>query len=65
MSDFTFHSPHWLWLLGLLPLLWWLRSRRGADVLVVPFAGVALGFAAAWLCRRWLAPTTVTQGAQS
>ncbi|HQF40423.1 MAG TPA: VWA domain-containing protein [Opitutaceae bacterium] len=39
MSDFTFHSPHWLWLLGLLPLLWWLRSRRGADVLVVPFAG--------------------------
>ncbi len=39
MSDFTLHSPHWLWLLGLLPLLWWLRSRRGADVLVVPFAG--------------------------
>ncbi len=39
MSDFTLHSPHWLWLLGVLPLLWWLRSRRGADVLVVPFAG--------------------------
>lgn len=38
-SDFTFHSPGWLLALLVLPLLWWLRSRRGADVLVVPFAG--------------------------
>jgi Ca-activated chloride channel family protein len=39
MSDFTLHSPHWLWLLAVLPLVWWLRSHRGSDVLVVPFAG--------------------------
>jgi Ca-activated chloride channel family protein len=39
MSDFTLHSPLWLLALLLLPALWWLRSRRGADVLVVPFAG--------------------------
>ena len=38
-SDFTFHSPGWLLALLVLPFLWWLRSRRGADVLVVPFAG--------------------------
>jgi Ca-activated chloride channel family protein len=39
MSDFTLHSPHWLWLLAVLPLVWWLRAHRGSDVLVVPFAG--------------------------
>ena len=39
MSDFTLHSPLWLWLLAVLPLVWWLRAHRGSDVLVVPFAG--------------------------
>lgn len=39
MPDFTFQSPLWLCALLALPLLWWLRSRRGTDVLVVPNAG--------------------------
>ena len=39
MPDFTFQSPPWLLALIVLPALWWLRSRRGADVLVVPFSG--------------------------
>jgi Ca-activated chloride channel homolog len=39
MPDFTFQSPLWLLALLVLPALWWLRSRRGADVLVVPFSG--------------------------
>lgn len=39
MPDFTLHSPLWLLVWLALPLLWWMRSRRGADVLVVPYAG--------------------------
>ena len=39
LPDHTLHNPSWLWALLLLPLLWWLRSCRGAAVLVVPFAG--------------------------
>jgi len=37
-GDWTLHDP--LWLLGwlLIPLIAWLRTRRGAPVLVVPFA---------------------------
>lgn len=38
-DGFTFHSPHWLWALLVLPAIWWLRSLRGTPVLVVPFAG--------------------------
>ncbi len=38
-ADFTLHSPLWLLLLAVLPLVWWLRAHRGSDVLVVPFAG--------------------------
>lgn len=37
--DFTLNSPHWLWLLAVLPFIWWLRAHRGSNVLVVPFAG--------------------------
>jgi Ca-activated chloride channel family protein len=38
-SRYTFASPWWLAALALLPLLVWARGRRGAPVLVVPFAG--------------------------
>lgn len=37
--NYTFASPWWLAALALLPLLVWARGRRGAPVLVVPFAG--------------------------
>ncbi len=37
-SNYTFHDPLWLLALLLLPLLVWIRGRRGAPVLVVPFA---------------------------
>lgn len=39
MTDFILHDRLWLLSLLALPLIWWLRSRRGSDVLVVPFAG--------------------------
>lgn len=38
MPGWTFHDPLWLWLLASLPLLMWLRRRRGVTVLVVPEA---------------------------
>ena len=38
MKDYTFHDPLWLLALLILPLLIWVRGRRGAPVLVVPFA---------------------------
>lgn len=38
MKDYTFHDPWWLLALLILPLLIWVRGRRGAPVLVVPFA---------------------------
>ncbi|MEM9398982.1 MAG: VWA domain-containing protein [Verrucomicrobiota bacterium] len=38
MEEWILKDPHWLWLLVILPLLWWLRSRGGAEVLVVPSA---------------------------
>ena len=39
MTDFILHDPFWLFALLVLPAIWWLRRRRGTDVLVVPFAG--------------------------
>lgn len=36
MEQWILKDPHWLWLLLCLPLLWWLRSRGGAEVLLVP-----------------------------
>jgi Ca-activated chloride channel family protein len=48
--DYTFHDPWWLLALLILPLLIWVRGRRGAPVLVVPFA-------AAWH-RPSLIPTS-------
>jgi Ca-activated chloride channel family protein len=50
MKDYAFHDPLWLLALLLLPLLVWVRGRRGAPVLVVPFA-------AAWH-RPSLIPTS-------
>ncbi len=38
VTNYTFASPWWLLLLLLVPLLVWARGRRGAPVLVVPFA---------------------------
>ncbi|MCC6354701.1 MAG: VWA domain-containing protein [Verrucomicrobiae bacterium] len=38
MTEWRLADPEWLWLLAALPLVAWLRSRRGAPVLVVPFA---------------------------
>jgi len=50
MKDYAFHDPLWLLALLILPLLIWVRGRRGAPVLVVPFA-------AAWH-RPSLIPTS-------
>jgi Ca-activated chloride channel family protein len=50
MKDYAFHDPLWLLALLILPLLVWVRGRRGAPVLVVPFA-------AAWH-RPSLLPTS-------
>jgi Ca-activated chloride channel family protein len=49
-ADFQFADPWWLLALLALPLMIWLRGRRGAPVLVVPFA-------AAWH-RPSLLPTS-------
>ncbi|MEI7567607.1 MAG: VWA domain-containing protein [Opitutaceae bacterium] len=49
-EGYTFHDPLWLLTLLLLPLLIWVRGRRGAPVLIVPFA-------AAWH-RPALIPTS-------
>ncbi|WP_438479642.1 VWA domain-containing protein [Oleiharenicola lentus] len=38
MTDYTLHSPWWLLALLILPLMVWVRGRRGAPVLIVPFA---------------------------
>ncbi len=37
-TNYTFHSPWWLLALLLLPAAMWLRGRRGAPVMIVPFA---------------------------
>lgn len=50
LTNYTLHSPWWLLALLALPLLAWVRGRRGAPVLVVPFA-------AAWH-RPSLIPTS-------
>ncbi|MBI5426252.1 MAG: VWA domain-containing protein [Opitutae bacterium] len=39
ITNYTFADPWWLAALLMLPLLIWVRGRRGAPVLVVPFAG--------------------------
>ncbi|HET7537784.1 MAG TPA: VWA domain-containing protein [Candidatus Didemnitutus sp.] len=38
LGNYTLHDPWWLLALLLLPLVQWVRGRRGAPVLVVPFA---------------------------
>jgi Ca-activated chloride channel family protein len=50
VTNYTLHDPWWLLALLLLPLLIWVRGRRGAPVLIVPFA-------AAWH-RPSLIPTS-------
>jgi Ca-activated chloride channel family protein len=50
LTSYTFNDPLWLLALLALPLLAWLRGRRGAPVFVVPFA-------AAWH-RPSLLPTS-------
>jgi Ca-activated chloride channel family protein len=37
-DGYTLHDPWWLLALLVLPLIMWVRGRRGAPVLVVPFA---------------------------
>ena len=37
-ANYTLHDPWWLLALLVLPLVLWVRGRRGAPVLVVPFA---------------------------
>lgn len=37
--NYTFADPWWLAALVVLPMLIWVRGRRGAPVMVVPFAG--------------------------
>ncbi|HEX2862038.1 MAG TPA: VWA domain-containing protein, partial [Lacunisphaera sp.] len=49
-GNYTLHDPGWLLALLVLPVLVWVRGRRGAPVLVVPFA-------AAWH-RPSLIPTS-------
>ena len=36
--NYTFHDPLWLLALLVLPLMMWVRGRRGAPVMIVPFA---------------------------
>ena len=36
--NYTFHDPLWLLTLLVLPLMMWVRGRRGAPVMIVPFA---------------------------
>jgi Ca-activated chloride channel family protein len=38
LTNYTFNDPWWLALLLALPLLMWVRGRRGAPVMIVPFA---------------------------
>jgi len=38
LADYQFHDPLWLLALLAIPLVVWVRGRRGAPVLVVPFA---------------------------
>jgi len=51
-GDWTLHDPLWLLAWLVIPLIAWLRTRRGAPVLVVPFASSWFrpGFAAG---ARW------------
>src|SRR5450432_3165526 len=49
-TNYVFHDPWWLLALLVLPLMVWVRGRRGAPVLVVPYA-------AAWH-RPSLLPTS-------
>ena len=37
-TNYTLHDPWWLLALLVLPVLIWVRGRRGAPVLIVPFA---------------------------
>ncbi|HEY4302612.1 MAG TPA: hypothetical protein VGM73_17200, partial [Candidatus Didemnitutus sp.] len=56
LLNYQFHDPSWLLALLAIPLVIWIRGRRGAPVLIVPFA-------AAWHrpslipASRW--PTTL------
>jgi len=38
ITNYTLHDPWWLLALLALPLIMWVRGRRGAPVLIVPFA---------------------------
>ncbi len=38
LTSYTLHDPWWLLALLVLPTVMWIRGRRGAPVLIVPFA---------------------------
>ena len=58
-GDWTFHDPLWLLALAVIPIVAWLRTLRGAPVLVVPFSSAWFrpGFASA---ARWPAVAAAT-----
>ena len=37
-ANYTLHNPWWLLALAVIPLVTWLRGRRGVPALIVPFA---------------------------
>ena len=47
-GDFTLHDPWWLLALAVIPLVGWLRGRRGVPALVIPYAAA------------WYRPSLVT-----
>ncbi len=58
-GDWTLHDPLWLAALLIIPMIAWLRRRRGSPVLVVPFSAAWFrpGFAAG---ARWPAIAAAT-----
>ncbi|MEM9443979.1 MAG: VWA domain-containing protein [Verrucomicrobiota bacterium] len=50
INNWIFGNPEWFGLLLLLPLIWWLRSRGGSEVLIIPSS-------AEWHKPSWMKQT--------